>query len=114
MATRLQPVLRNYRPSDLPKLWHIDQQCFVDGISYSLRELEFYIRRPRAITLVADAEGAIVGFIVADRDRRGDGHIITIDVLPGARRAGLGSTLIEAAEQQLSASGAKRVYLETA
>jgi|SRR5581483_3043972 len=110
----LHPVLRDYRSSDLEELWRIDHECFAEGISYSRRELEFYIGRPRAITLVAEVEGNIAGFIVADRDRRGNGHIITIDVLAGARRSGLGSTLMQAAEQRLTAAGAKRVYLETA
>ena len=110
----LQPVLRDYRPSDLEELWRIDRQCFAEGISYSRRELEFYVRRPRAITLVAEADAKVVGFIIADLDRRGNGHVITIDVLPHARRGGLGSTLMEAAEQRLIAAHAKRVYLETA
>ncbi|MGZ5165643.1 MAG: GNAT family N-acetyltransferase [Burkholderiales bacterium] len=110
----LQPVLRDYRASDLEELWRIDQQCFAEGISYSRRELEFYLRRPRAITLVAEADAKIVGFIIADLDRRSNGHVITIDVLPNARRGGLGSTLMEATEQRLIASHAKRVYLETA
>ena len=112
--THPQPVLRDYRSSDLEELWRVDRKCFAEGISYSRRELEFYIRRPRAITLVAEADAKIVGFIVADQDRRGNGHIITIDVLPHARRGGLGSTLMAAAEQRLSTAGAKRVYLETA
>jgi len=113
-STRLQPVLREYRPSDLEELWRIDRECFAEGISYSRRELEFYLRRSRAIALVAETDSKIVGFIVADQDRRGNGHIVTIDVLSHARRSGLGSELMQAAEQRLSAAGAKRVYLEAA
>jgi ribosomal protein S18 acetylase RimI-like enzyme len=65
------------------------------------------------VTLVAEAKG-IVGFVVADLDRRGNGHIITIDVLPQARRSGLGTTLMNVVEQRLIAARAKRIYLETA
>jgi ribosomal-protein-alanine N-acetyltransferase len=106
--------LRDYLPADFDALWKIDQECFAHGISYSRHELEFYIRRPRAFTLVAEIEDAIVGFLVADRDRRGHGHIITLDVLPGARRTGLGRRLIAAAEDRLRAAGCRLVYLETA
>jgi ribosomal protein S18 acetylase RimI-like enzyme len=112
--THLQPVVRDYRPSDLEELWRIDHECFAEGISYTRRELEFYIARPNAIALVAESGAEIVGFIVADRDRRGNGHIVTIDILPQARRSGIGSTLMQAAEKRLIAAGAKRVYLETA
>ena len=49
--------------------------------------------------LVAETDGKIVGFVVIDRDREGQGHVITIDVLPEARRSGLGSQLMTAAEE---------------
>jgi len=42
------------------------------------------------------------------------GHIITIDVLPEARRAGIGSSLLQAAEDRLRQAGAAIVELETA
>jgi ribosomal protein S18 acetylase RimI-like enzyme len=81
------------------------------------------MRRPRAFTLVAepapgpdssDANGTLaVGFIVAESGRPA-GHIITIDVLDEWRRTGLGSRLIEAAEERLRAEGCKSVFLETA
>ncbi len=106
--------IRDYRPADFQALWKIDQECFARGISYSRRELEFYIRRPRAFTLVAEIEGSVVAFVVADRDRRGHGHIITIDVLPSSRRSGLGARLMSLAEERLRAAGSRLVYLETA
>ena len=109
-----QWLLRDYRAADFEQLWKIDQECFARGISYSRRELEHYVGRPRAFTLVAQAEGKIVGFLVADRDRRSRGHIITIDVRPAARRSGLGSALMMAAEHRLAEAGCKIIYLETA
>ncbi len=116
MHAQPQPTvsIRDYCPADFEALWKIDQECFAQGISYSRRELEFYIRRPRAFTLVGEMEGGIVAFVVADRDRRGHGHIITIDVLPSARRSGLGAQLMSMAEERLRAAGCRLVYLETA
>jgi ribosomal-protein-alanine N-acetyltransferase len=114
MAQSSQPVIRDYRAEDFDTLWRIDQACFVRGISYTRRELAFYIARKRGFTLVADSDGKIIGFAVADRNRHNEGHIITIDVLPEARRSGLGSRLILAAEKRLRELGSLAVFLETA
>jgi [ribosomal protein S18]-alanine N-acetyltransferase len=110
----VQPVIREYRPGDFETLWKIDQSCFSPGISYTRRELAFYIARKRGFTLVAERDGEIIGFVVVDYDRQGQGHVITIDVLPEARRSGLGSRLMAAAEERLRALGCLVVFLETA
>ena len=55
-----------------------------------------------------------MGFIVAEAGSRGTRHIITIDVLPQARRAGVGSQLLHAAEERLRAADCHVVILETA
>ena len=83
--------IREYRSADFETLWQIDQQCFARGISYSRRELAYYIRKKRSFTLVGELAGRIAGFAVVDYDSHGQGHVITIDVLPEARRSGLGS-----------------------
>ena len=112
-------TIREFQRSDFHRLWEIDQKCFPPGISYAEPELLAYIRRPRAFTLVADAvepgggTGPPVGFIVAEAGRTA-GHIITIDVLEEARRSGLGSRLMSAAEERLRSAGCRAVILETA
>ena len=107
-------MLRDATPADFDMLWRIDQECFVEGISYSKEELRHYMRRPRAFTIVEENEGRIAGFIVAESSARGSGHIITIDVLPAFRRSGLGSRLLDAAEERLLGSGCHGVLLEVA
>src|SRR6476661_5471786 len=104
-------ALRDFRHAEFETLWRIDQQCFAPGISYSRLELATYLQRPGALVLVAEGSGSqavarnetsnqgqsssgTLGFIVAEAGSRGTGHIITIDVLPGARRAGVGSQLL--------------------
>lgn len=83
-------------------------------MAYSRPELAFYMRRPGAFTLVAEGErDAVLGFIVAEA-RRKSGHIITIDVVAAARRLGVGSALLKAAEEQLIEAGVQAVALETA
>jgi len=110
----VQTIIRDYRPDDFEALWKIDQACFAPGISYTCRELAFYIARKHGFTLAAEVDGRIVGFVVMDRDRHFRGHVITIDVLPEARRSGLGSRLMVAAEERLRALGCSVVFLETA
>jgi [ribosomal protein S18]-alanine N-acetyltransferase len=113
--------LRDFRKEDFETLWSIDQQCFAAGIAYSRMELAVYIRRAGAITLVTQRKGfaaesseGLAGFIVAHPRRGGTGHVVTIDVLPEARRLGVGSRLLEAAEERLQGAGCRTVSLETA
>jgi ribosomal protein S18 acetylase RimI-like enzyme len=114
---------RDFRKADFETLWRIDQACFDPQLAYSRSELAFYMRRPAAFTLVAEAEGGDVpgngnaqrptlGFIVAEA-RGSTGHIITIDVVAEARRGGIGSGLLLAAEKRLRETGAVVVELET-
>jgi ribosomal protein S18 acetylase RimI-like enzyme len=106
-------------------------------------ELAEYLRRPGAFGLVAESSHgqtaanesvaigkstppdgstvdasrvnlSIVGFIVAEAGSRRAGHIITIDVLPQARQAGVGSRLLQSAEKRLRSAGCDSVILETA
>jgi ribosomal protein S18 acetylase RimI-like enzyme len=110
--------IRQFEKADFDTLWRIDQACFDPQLAYSRPELAFYMRRPGSFTLVAEAEGSkvpgngILGFIVAET-RRKSGHIITIDVIAEARRAGVGSALLRAAEDQLLRAGVVTVALET-
>jgi [ribosomal protein S18]-alanine N-acetyltransferase len=132
-------TVRDFQPSDFDTLWHIDQTCFPAGISYSRAELRLYMRRRASFTLVAvsggsgeaidptstgkaeknsseaaSANASIAGFTVAEAGARARGHIITIDVIPSARRAGVGSLLLRAAEDRLISVECRSVELETA
>ena len=107
-------MLRAYRPSDLETLWAIDQACFPRDISYSRDEIASFIAYPGSRTWVAEEGGAIVGFLIAGRHSRGVGHIVTIDVVEPSRRRGVGSKLMEAAEQWAREQGMAFIHLETA
>jgi ribosomal-protein-alanine N-acetyltransferase len=134
-------TIRDYAPADFDTLWRIDQACFPPGIAYSRTELKFYLKRPASFTLVAaripetqaetgkdkkktgsirasDSEGEdsveIAGFIVAEAGPRARGHIVTIDVVAEARRFGVGSLLLRAAEDRLLLASCRAVELETA
>lgn len=105
--------LRPFRSSDFDTLWRMDQECFPRGIAYSRMELAFYIKQRGAFTVVGEKDSVIAGFAVSHSDRS-KGHVVTIDVLPAARRTGLGSQLIIALEDHLRDEGCASVSLETA
>jgi ribosomal-protein-alanine N-acetyltransferase len=130
----VQFTIRDYRAADFDRLWQIDQLCFPEGIAYTQMDLTGFIMKRKAITLVAeapagraDADGQsdqgrkapadglrIAGFVVAVPIRGQTGHIVTLDIVPGARRSGLASRLMAECEQRLRAAGCSQVYLETA
>jgi ribosomal protein S18 acetylase RimI-like enzyme len=125
-------ALRDFRREDFDSLWRIDQECFAPGIAYSRIELAAYIRLRGAFTVVAEplpgrqqrlandagphtqSPPKVLGFIVAQANRRGVGHILTIDVPLASRRLGVGSRLLAEAEDRLRAAASRSVVLETA
>lgn len=122
---RVRLAIRDFHNDDFEVLWQIDQQCFPPQVSYSREELWVYLKVPGSFTLIAEPTSApegdrsaappeILGFVVANLNRARAGHIITIDVLPGARRSGVGSALLRAAEERLNRQGCKWIRLETA
>ncbi len=60
------------------------------------------------------ARQPIVGFVVAHPIRGKIGRILTLDIVPEARRSGLASRLMQECEQRLRAAGCTLVSLETA
>ena len=111
-------VIRDYRATDFDRLWRIDQQCFPPGIAYTQMDLTGFVTRRKAITLVAEFSegseftGGIAGFAVAQPIRK-IGRILTLDIVPEARRFGLATRLMQEGEQRLRAVGCEQVFLET-
>jgi len=106
--------LRTLRPDDLPTLYEIDQTCFVPGISYSRSELAAFTGHRHSQTWVAEEASEIVGFLIAQREPRRILHIVTIDVREAWRRRGVGSLLMDAAEQWAIEQDLQMIGLETA
>ncbi|MGZ4788711.1 MAG: GNAT family N-acetyltransferase [Terriglobales bacterium] len=109
--------LRDYQPADFDHLYEIDQACFPPGISYSRRELAYYMNMRETFTLIAETktkQPEIAGFIVGQKGPRGMGHIVTIDTVEKHRRGGLGTLLMSAVEQRLKSAGCHVIILETA
>src|SRR5689334_4936084 len=108
--------LREYLPSDFDRLWELDQACFSPEIAYSRAELEYYLRAPHAICLLALESEATLGFILGHSNgrQRNVGRIVTLDVAAQARRSGIGSILIETLEARFRQAGCRSTLLEVA
>ena len=106
--------LRDVRSEDLETLYGIDQACFAPGIAYSREALSEFIGNRRSRTWVAEEKGAVVGFLIAERQARKAAHIVTIDVVESWRRRSVGSLLMDAAEDWAREQKLELVYLEAA
>lgn len=104
---------RGYEPRDFTSLCRLDQTCFPPAIAYDPEEIAAALLQPRTFCIVAEQQNVVVGFILFHY-RRAVGHLITIDLHPDHRRHGLGSRLLEMAEQQLRRKGVRRMILEVA
>ena len=109
--------IRTPKPEDFPELYALDQACFAPGIAYSKAELQYFLRYPGNISVVAEDAGVIVGFAIAGIQRRRGipiGRLITIDVREQGRRRGVGQSLMRAIEARLRKAGVEAVILEVA
>ncbi len=96
------------------RLYDIDRVCFPAPLAYSSEEFIFYLDDPMSVSLVAEWQGRIVGFVIGRIERGGLGHIVTLDVLPEARRRKVATSLMGTLHQGLSLRGATIVFLEVA
>jgi ribosomal-protein-alanine N-acetyltransferase len=111
-SARLEPVLRNARPEDLPRLWALDRLCFEPGIAYSRREMARFLVLPGARSVLAEADGELRGFALGYPDASGVARVVTLDVHPDFRRHGLGRRLLRELLSRLGDGGSTRTLLE--
>jgi ribosomal-protein-alanine N-acetyltransferase len=110
--------LRSFQQQDLAGLHKLDQVCFPREIAYSKAELRYFLTHPRCSCWIAEqGESKLAGFVIVERARRNGrltGHIVTLDVDPVERRRGLGTLLMQTAEERMKKEGAGGMSLEVA
>ena len=110
--------LRSFQMQDLVGLHQLDRVCFSREIAYSKAELHFFLTHPRCSCWIAEQpKNKLAGFLILERESRNGcptGHIVTLDVDPAERRRGLGTLLMQAAEEQMNQEGAALMSLEVA
>jgi ribosomal protein S18 acetylase RimI-like enzyme len=106
-------IIREYRPEDFERIYRIDQAAFAPELAYSRVDLRSFVLARRSRTLVAEAEGEVVGFVNALCVHGEWGVVITLDVAPERQRQGIGGRLLTAIEEWLAGEGVRMVGLET-
>lgn len=82
-------------------------------IAFSKKRLSQYLRRPQNIIRVAEDEaGFIAGFAMAEIEPNGSAHILTLDVVPEARRKRIGTALMKDMHRQLRSRRIAVSFLE--
>jgi ribosomal protein S18 acetylase RimI-like enzyme len=105
-------LIRDYRVEEIAALHWIDGICFPADLAYSRAELRFYLMRPFSIGKVAERDGTILGFAVGWGKSGQEARVITLDVVPEARRCKVGTALMAALHEQFRKCGALQAALE--
>ena len=102
---RVRPATRLDEPAVLDVLRADGETTGRQPSKARLLRVRDKLRSPAALTLVADEDGRVVGFVHAELARADDGagavepgrlHLSLLCVAPDARRAGVGRALVEA------------------
>ncbi len=105
--------IRKAIAEDSEAMWKIDQTCFVQEIAFAKEVFLYHLTVKKNPAFVAMDDDKSVGFVIADRHDLETGLIITIDVLADYRRSGVGSRLMDAAENILKENGFSFILLQT-
>jgi ribosomal-protein-alanine N-acetyltransferase len=114
MTTVDEVVLREYLEGDLDEIVSLDESCFHDEFRFDRRSMKAYAEARNAVSLIAEKEGGIVGFVIVHIDRIAAGwrgYVVTLDVAVEFRRIGLAKRMMQAVEMLAEASGAQRMEL---
>jgi ribosomal protein S18 acetylase RimI-like enzyme len=93
--------IRDFQTQDLDAFCQIDTICFPEYMAFSRAEFVSYLNHPKRIARVAETPGRIIGFILARIQSASYAHIVTLDVVPDARQARVGTRLIGAFHEEL-------------
>jgi len=110
------PFIRLMQPADvdrvlaiaaeLPTAPHWSRQSYLDALDLSASSAP-----TRRVALVAEAEGVLLGFLIASL-LLPEAELESIAVAPEAQQQGIGRLLLESAIANLRSAGAHRFFLE--
>ena len=99
-------TLREYRLGDWEAMYALDVVCFDLVFQFSRRAMRYFAEARRAVTVLAESDGELVGFCIAEIDEE-MGYVVTLDVAPAWRRKGLAQRrLMAEVEAKAQAAGA--------
>ena len=100
--------------SDLEALYQIERECFTTE-ALKKRDLTYLLESPNAVSLVAQINNAIAGFVIGSvhrHEKKMTGCVYTLDVAVKYRRKGIGLRLLDEIERIFVKRGARICYLE--
>lgn len=109
--------LRRYIPADFTALYAIEEKCFEPPLRFSRRYMKELLGRPGGAAWIAEVDGVMGGFAIAEWAKGQDGvaaYIDTIEVLSQFRCRGLGAALLAHCEQSARGAGADVLWLHVA
>ena len=107
-------LYRLYTPADFAALYAIEEICFQPPFRFPRRYMRRLADSPYTVTWIAEDEGQMAGFAIADCAREAEGviaYIQTIEVLPAMRGRGIGNELLRRIEESVRDRGARAIWL---
>jgi ribosomal protein S18 acetylase RimI-like enzyme len=107
-------LYRLYTPADFPALFAIEDICFQPPFRFPRRYMRRLADSPSTITWIAEDDGQMAGFAIADCGRETEGviaYIQTIEVLPAMRGRGIGNELLRRIEDSVRDRDARVIWL---
>ncbi len=98
-------------------MYLLDIACFTAPYQFYREMMQEVAEATNAIVVVIDEDDALLGFVIAHMQGQGRNryaYIVTIDVAPSFRHQGIGTRLLQQAEEQAAASGLHSIGLHVA
>ena len=100
--------------NDLETLYQIETECFTIE-AFDKQHIAYLLENPNAVSLVAQINNAIAGFIIGlihRHDEKITGRVYTLDVAVKYRRKGVGLKLLDEIERNFVKREVEICYLE--
>jgi ribosomal protein S18 acetylase RimI-like enzyme len=107
-------IYRLYNSHDSDELYAIEEVCFKPPQRFGRRYMRQIVESPESATWIAEGEGRMAGFAIADwAEETGAivAYIQTIEVLPEERGHGIGGELLGRIEASAQAAHAGVIWL---
>jgi ribosomal-protein-alanine N-acetyltransferase len=88
----------------------LDDLCFEAPFRFSRAAMRSFAEAKRARVVVAEADGQLAGFAILHVELR-VGYVVTLDVAPQQRRAGLATRLMDELASQAPSAGCSEMML---
>ena len=105
-------TIRDFKTDDFDALCMIDQVCFPKDRVFSRAEFVLYFNHPQRIARVAETEDRILGFVLAHIQNSFCARVLTLDVIPEARKCGIATRLMNALHEELKRQAITACLLE--